>query len=264
VRTPTTTDGPTATSIVGIPIKINAKYKDLSKGIQKITELNKLHSVEESLIANPSYFDLWFAQPLNGQYKRLEFFLNLLRIVKPTVLIETGTYLGSSTILFSQFVNKIYTIESEPKYFQLSQKRFLNLSITNIEAILGKSELTLKLILKKISPDSNPILVTYLDAHWDKQIPITQELSQLIEWGGPFIALIDDFKVEDDPGYNFDEYDSVTVGLNLIPQSLFLFYPNIQSNLEGGARRGLGIVLNDAARKMIDPSFFETCRNYEI
>jgi hypothetical protein len=122
------------------------------------------------------------------------------------------------------------------------------------------------LILKKISPDSKQVLVAYLDAHWYEQIPTTQELSQLAEWGGPFIALIDDFKVEDDQGYNFDEYDSVTVGLNLIPKSkeLFLFYPNIQSNLEGGARRGLGIVLNDKARKIIDPAFFEICRSYEI
>jgi predicted O-methyltransferase YrrM len=133
-----------------------------------MTELSNFSSAEEFLIANPSYFDLWFAQPLNGQYKRLEFFLNLFRIVKPTVLIETGTYLGSSTIFFSQFVNQIYTIESEQKYFYLSQKRFLNLNITNIEGILGNSELTLALILKKIPPDSNPILVAYLDAHWNK------------------------------------------------------------------------------------------------
>jgi predicted O-methyltransferase YrrM len=242
------------------------KIKNLFKGSQVKTELSELSSVEELLKANPSYFDLWFSQPLNCQYKRLEFLLNLLRIVKPAVLIETGTYLGSSTILFSQFVNKVYTIESEQKYFDISQKRFLNLKLTNIEGILGNSELSLELILKKISPDSKQILVAYLDAHWYEQIPTTQELSQLVEWGGPFIALIDDFKVEDDPGYNFDEYDSITVGLNLIPKNknLFLFYPNIKSSLEGGARRGLGIVLNDKAKKIVDPAFFEICRSYEI
>jgi hypothetical protein len=242
------------------------KIKDLFKGSQEKTELNRFSSVEELLKANPSYFDLWFAQALNGQYKRLEFFLNLLRIVKPTVLIETGTYLGSSTILFAQFVSKIYTIESEQKYFDLSQKRFLNLKLSNIEGILGNSELSLELILKKISPDSKQVLVAYLDAHWYEQIPTTQELSQLAEWGGPFIALIDDFKVEDDLGYYFDEYDSVTIGLNLIPKSkdLFLFYPNILSSLEGGARRGLGIVLNNKAKKVIDRTFFEISRSYEI
>jgi hypothetical protein len=242
------------------------KIRDLFRRGQVKTSLSDFSSVEELLKANPSYFDLWFSQPLNCQYKRLEFFLNLLRIVKPTVLIETGTYLGSSTILFAQFVNKIYTIESEQKYFDLSQKRFLNLKLSNVECILGNSELSLELILKKISPDSKQILVAYLDAHWYEQIPTTQELNQLDEWGGPFIALIDDFKVEDDPGYNFDKYDSVAVGLNLIPKSkeLFLFYPNIPSNLEGGARRGLGIVLNDKAKKIIDPAFFEICRSHEI
>jgi len=242
------------------------KIRDLFRRGQVKTSLSDFSSVEELLKANPLYFDLWFSQPLNCQYKRLEFFLNLLRIVKPTVLIETGTYLGSSTILFAQFVNKIYTIESQQKYFDLSQKRFLNLKLTNVEGILGNSESSLELILKEISPDSKQILVAYLDAHWYEQIPTTQELSQLDEWGGPFIALIDDFKVEDDSGYNYDEYDSVTVGLNLIPKSkeLLLFYPNIQSKLEGGARRGLGIVLNDKAKEMIDPSFFEICRKYEI
>jgi predicted O-methyltransferase YrrM len=102
------------------------KIKDLFKGSQVKTELDRFSSAEELLKANPSYFDLWFAQPLNGQYKRLEFFLNLSRIVKPSVLIETGTYLGSSTILFAHFVNKIYTIESEQKYFDLSQKQPVN------------------------------------------------------------------------------------------------------------------------------------------
>ena len=239
---------------------------NLFKNNRLKTQLKNFSTFEELLKANPSLFDLWFVQALNGQYKRLQFFLNLCSIIKPTVLIETGTYLGSSTIFFAQFISQIYTIESEKKYFDLSQKRFKNLNISNIKGVLGDSELTLRLILKEIEPDTKEILVAYLDAHWYEKIPTTQELNQLIDWGGPFIAMIDDFKVEDDPGYNYDEYNSVTVGVNLIPRNkdLFLFYPKIKAELESGARRGLGIILNAKAKNMIDPTFLEICKKYEI
>jgi len=244
------------------------RNKKLFKDRKLTTELINASPVIDHffLEQNPWIFDLWFAQPLNSQHLRLEFFLRLLRIVKPQILIETGTYLGSSTILFSRFVNIVYTIESEQKYFHLSQKRFLDLKLTNVNGIQGSSESSLDLILSKISPNSNQILVAYLDAHWNEHIPTTQELNRLMEWGGPFLALIDDFKVEDDLGYNFDKYESLTVDKSLIPKSkdLFLYYPNIPSNLESGARRGLGIVLNNKAKKMIDPDFVGICREHKF
>ena len=229
-------------------------------------DINPVLKLQESYIKNPNFFDLWCAHPLNGQYKRLDFFLTLIKMVKPNVLIETGTYIGSSTMFFAQFIDKVYTIESQEKYFLISQQRFKKLNLLNVEGILGTSGTSIVEILKELPSNSNEILLAYLDAHWYKDIPTTLELEKLNHWGGPFVAMIDDFRVEDDPGYGFDQYDVIAVSKTLIPNlnNLFLYYPNIPSNLECGARRGLGIVLNDKAKKIIDPAFFEICRSYEI
>jgi cephalosporin hydroxylase len=187
-------------------------------------------------------------------------------LVKPNVLIETGTYIGSSTIFFAQFIDKIYTIESQEKYFLISQQRFRELNLLNVEGILGTSDTSIVEILKGLPSNSNEILLAYLDAHWYEDIPTKLELEQLNHWGGPFIAMIDDFRVEDDPGYGFDKYDKITISKTLIPnlKNLFLYYPNIKSIDEAGARRGLGLVLNEKAKNIINPDFFEICRQYEI
>jgi hypothetical protein len=229
-------------------------------------DINPVLKLQESYIKNPNFFDLWCAHPLNGQYKRLEFFLILINMVKPNVLIETGTYIGSSTKFFAQFIDKVYTIESQEKYFLISQQRFKKLNLLNVEGILGTSDTSIVEILKGLPSNSNKILLAYLDAHWYKDIPTKLELEQLNHWGGPFIAMIDDFRVEDDPGYGFDKYDEITISKTLIPnlKNLFLYYPNIKSIDEAGARRGLGLVLNEKAKNIINPDFFEICRQFEI
>jgi predicted O-methyltransferase YrrM len=245
-------------------MELTKKFKRKTKTCSKPSILET--SMEEQLKINPSLFDLWYAQALNGQYKRLEFFLILLSMTKSKLIIETGTYLGSSTIFFANFINKVYTIESNQNFFMVSQKRFKKLNLPNIEGVLGRSEMQLSSILKGLPSNSNEILLAYLDAHWDKEIPTTLELNELSTWGGPFIAMVDDFRVEDDYGYGFDQYEDIIVSKTLIPKTknLFLYFPNIKSDDECGARRGLGIILNEKAKEIINPRFFEICRQHEI
>ena len=73
-------------------------------------------------------------------------------------------------------------------------------------------------------------------------------MSSLINWGGVFIALIDDFKNDLQPGYGFDEYRTGTfIGKQLLPLGLGLrlFVPSIVPEKEGLGRRGTAYVLSN-------------------
>ena len=58
--------------------------------------------------------------------------------------------------------------------------------------------------------------MAYLDAHWENFLPTTQEINDLIEWGGTFIAIVDDFQVPGFPEYGFDMYGESIVGPALL------------------------------------------------
>ena len=115
-----------------------------------------------------------------------------------------------------------------------------------IKQLIGSSEVELKKILSNL--DNKIKVFAYLDAHWLEFLPVTDELKTLIEWGGDFIALIDDFKVEHDLGYGFDEYQGdVFIGKHMIPNdaNLRVFVPQKPSQLEGLSRRGTAYVFSE-------------------
>ncbi len=191
------------------------------------------------------YFDRWSIQPFNGQARRMSVIWQISRIFKPTVGIETGTFLGSSTPYLASMVEKdMYTIEIDQKTFLLAKERFeKNNHQKNIKHILGDSVLQIEKILCDLDPNSDRV-IAYLDAHWYDAIPTTDEIQSLISWGGPWIAIIDDFKIQGDPGYKFDSYGIVEIGPNILPANsdLCLYIPKISSALETGRRKGTGYV----------------------
>ena len=206
------------------------------------------------------YLDRWSSLPLNGQSRRLQTILGITDFWKPDVVIETGTYLGSSTPFFASISRKeTYTIEISYRYFRLAKKRFMNAyPHLNIKAILGDSKEVLPEILKKINPLQESVLA-YLDAHWYKAIPTMNELEALIQWGGQWIAIIDDFEVPGDTGYSFDVYGQLSIGMSMIPKSenFTVFLPIVPSSLETGARRGTGYLVSSAVISIYGADCFE-------
>jgi hypothetical protein len=96
-----------------------------------------------------------------------------------------------------------------------------------------------------------------LDAHWLDQIPTTEEILALLQWGGAWLATIDDFKVPSDDGFGFDKYGDVIIGPAIvqISEDVFMYVPSGPSNLETGkAPHGTVYVFNVAARKIVDPN----------
>lgn len=206
-----------------------------------------------------SYFapKLWWAQYFNGQVKRTEFIASCLREIAFTNVIETGTFMGNSSIALASLSNcKVHTVEVNQKYFNSAEKRIkLHHEGLNIQQYLGSSEQVLEGILRTMSPQFDTLFL-YLDAHWGKHLPLNSEISILNSWGGKFIALIDDFQILDDNGYGFDKYENFVIGKDLVPltKSTKLFRLAAPSSLETGSKRGTGIVIHVDLFERFSPS----------
>ena len=205
------------------------------------------------------YYDKWDIQPFNGQAQRLKTILTIARIFDATEVIETGTFMGSSTpYLASLASNKTYTIEIDKRNVYLANRRFKkNHTDLNIDLINGDSAVEIKNILKKIDPEVSRI-IAYLDAHWLADIPTSLELSALDEWGGAWVAIIDDFKIENDLGFGFDEYNGTIIGKGIIPdiKEVSIFVPSHKSSLETGRRKGTGYIFNKKSQLLVRPEEF--------
>jgi len=195
----------------------------------------------------------WWSSAFNGQSRRLYNLCTLSHHFRPTFAIETGTYIGSSTHLFQGLgVKKTYSFEIVEEYAFVARNRHKSLiEQGSLEIILGSSLDNLPTVLSGISNEQS--MVAYLDAHWNSYVPTTDELNLLIEWGGPFIAIIDDFYVPDSPGYGFDQYGETVVGPTLVPAhfGISLWMPNESEVCETGARRGTGYVISSDALAVI-------------
>jgi hypothetical protein len=85
------------------------------------------------------------------------------RVVKKydyKILIETGTYLGSTTIFLSNFFSKILTVELDKDLFLKTKKKLERLN--NVEFFNDDSES----FLKKIIPTIKEKSIFFLDAHY--------------------------------------------------------------------------------------------------
>jgi len=97
-------------------------------------------------------------------------------------------------------------------------------------------------------------LFAYLDAHWEADLPLAEELEIVFGWDSDAIVMIDDFQVPDDPGYGYDDYGP---GKALTPDlvdpacrafGLEQLYPVLASANETGVKRGCVILLASKVR----------------
>jgi hypothetical protein len=134
-----------------------------------------------------------------------------------TTVIETGTYLGYSTYLFSGIFEKVETIEADELLYK-SSSYWLNRLRQNINTHNGNSGEKLSSIL---SENKSRALI-FLDAHWSGGIttqkhgicPLIDELKLIFSFSNEHIVVVDDIRCMDSPGYpNFKQiFDCVPFG----------------------------------------------------
>lgn len=181
-------------------------------------------------------------KPFNDQDGRLAIVHDLFRTLDIDAIIETGTFRGGTTgFLATTFQRPVHTVEISARYQSYAKQRLRG--VPHIHFNLDDS----RRFLKHLSTDAalqGQTLFIYLDAHWDDDLPLHEELQVIADAWPQSIILIDDFHVPGDEGYGYDTYAKGTKPLSLAylePERNFdmaAFFPTLPSDQETGRCRG--------------------------
>lgn len=128
--------------------------------------------------------------PFNGQESRQRAVRKIIEAVQPSVIVETGTYRGITTEWFAQFGMPVHTIEVNPRLHAYSTERLRKYD--HVTCHLGRS----LDVMESLKASDKAFF--YLDAHWDADVPVYEEMREINHrWRDP-VVLIDDFHVPDD------------------------------------------------------------------
>lgn len=193
--------------------------------------------------------------PFNGQKFRQRIFFDLLYYCRIKAIVETGTFTGATTALFSATSLPVYTVEMHPRYSTYAKMRFL-LNRDNLYLYRSDSRSFLRDLSKDNSIPKEDVFF-YLDAHWEEDLPLRDELEIIfLNWKRP-IVMIDDFQVPNSD-YVFDDYGPGKV-LNLSyiepvvsAHNLSVFFPAVNSSEETGARRGSVVLSQEISGVELD------------
>src|SRR5262249_49904519 len=125
-------------------------------------------------ISFPSQGAAW-GGPFNGQTVRQALFHDIIINSRPHAIVETGTYLGTTTDFLADTGLQVYSIESDPRHYGFARARLWRRR--NVKLLQGDSRKTLyKLIDGPLHALTGGSLFFYLDAHWNDDLPLAEEL----------------------------------------------------------------------------------------
>ena len=191
----------------------------------------------------------WWAMPMNSQAARVELARQIIARCAIARIVETGTFLGTTTEFFAQFGLPVVTVEVNPEFAKHCSERLRDRK--NVDLRVADSPEVLRDLAREKIDRGVPTLF-YLDAHWQENLPLREEAELAITNFAKAVLLIDDFAVPDDPGYFFDDYGpGKRLDLDYLMKgklpTLSIYFPSTPSNRETGARRGCVVVTADAA-----------------
>ncbi len=181
----------------------------------------------------------------NKQEARRKTIDDLFHSIQPKLFIETGTFRGTTT----EYICKTYglptiTIEVDPYNAGYAGAR---LRKDEVEVINLDTRAALhQLVERETIPKQNVLF--YLDAHWDDDLPLTEELTLISKGFSDYVVIIDDFRVPGDEGYGYDNYGAGKIlDINLVrdfatKNSARLFFPTVPSEQESGSKRGMVVI----------------------
>jgi hypothetical protein len=190
----------------------------------------------------PARLTLGVTGPFNGMRQRTAAVAAMFAAIPFATVIETGTYRALTTRHLATLTKApIATIEVNQSYYRFSQGRLRKLP--QVHQFLGKSPAVLEHLRTDPGWKAEPAFF-YLDAHWLHDLPLLDELASIRRGWTDFAALIDDFRVDGDDGYFYDDYGpGKALVLQLFAKDpgladLHVFWPTARATVETGARRG--------------------------
>jgi hypothetical protein len=221
----------------------------LARAIQRAGRLVP-PSVGGQLHRLPTRLTFGLTGPFNGQRRRVAAVRAMFEAVPFAAVIETGTYRALTTRFLRSLTDApLATVEINPRYHEYSRRRLAG--SPDVYPFLGSSPEVLELLAADSSWTNGPTFF-YLDAHWLDNLPLVDELRIVKRSWPEFVALIDDFKVEGDEGYGYDDYGpgkSLEMGLVELPDlgGLRVFWPAEPSSRETGMRQGYVVLATPGA-----------------
>lgn len=185
-------------------------------------------------------FPLTKYPPLNGQERRREAMVALLKAIDPEEIIETGTFFGSTTLLFGEQTDcRVYTVDIN-RFFSLAA-RIRAWRRPRIRMMAGESMKLLK--ERQRAGAGSRRTFFYLDAHWGENLPLREEVQFILKYWTETLICIDDFRVPDDPGYRFDRYGDKRLEWDYLQldqgDMMDVYYPTAPSDSDTGLKRGV-------------------------
>ena len=182
--------------------------------------------------------------PFNGQAGRLQLVNWLMELAPPALIIETGTFRGTTTVHLALQGAPVVSIEARSRNLGFARRQLMGFN--HVDLRLGDSRKNLRRMLAARTPFHGPeaVVFAYLDAHWYDDLPLADEIEIIFAATANAIVMIDDFQVPGDAGYAYDDYGPgrALIGSYVAPAverfDLVALYPTLPSIRETGAKRG--------------------------
>jgi len=134
----------------------------------------------------------------------------------------------------------VFSSELCPRYFHYASLRLAN--TPNVRLERADSRRFLRELFDENLLPPGPALF-YLDAHWEHDLPLWEEVDQIFSRHPSPVIMADDFRVPTDSGFAYDDYGkgkclSVSDLHEAVTAKSSMFFPNYASAHETGARRG--------------------------
>lgn len=148
--------------------------------------------------------------------------LKLKKELSINLFIETGTHVGESSLIASEFFERVLTCENHDWYFQIAKKNITESDKSNIN-YYKKSSLEL---FDEIFPLSERAII-FLDSHGPHDFPLLKELKLISRNTIKPVIIIHDFFVPDDSGnpkFQYDTWEGNRIDFNYVSASLDEIY----------------------------------------
>jgi predicted O-methyltransferase YrrM len=160
----------------------------------------------------------------NGAPEVGAFLTYLKKTYNITTAVETGTFLGNTTVFLSLLFDDVYTIEVVENTYQSTANQLK--VFPNIQCLLGSSEKVLAELLPNLKEKR---ALFYLDAHWEKHWPLREELKEIAKTHyDNCVIMIDDFKVPGRKDIPFDKYKGNECSIDYIREELKLVFSDYE------------------------------------
>ncbi len=195
--------------------------------------------------SKPEYKNIW-GGAFNGQAFRCAIFEELCETISFNVIIETGTFRGNTTAFVANKQLPVYTVESDSRNYGYVLARFL--FKPRIHTIHNDSRAFLKVLAEDKDFPKDKVFF-YLDAHWDKELPLREELDIIFATWRESVVMVDDFKVPRTK-YQYDDYgEGKALTIEYLQTSQHsndfqLFFPAKGDEHETGFKRGCVVLTN--------------------